>query len=129
MGLYALGGTRHIQAGDMVVAWPPRAARRLAADRHYLPLAVPMVKRVAAVAGARVCASGTAIRIDGDLAAIRRRRDRAGRRLPTWDGCKVLKPGELLLISSHVPDAFDGRYFGLTHMREVVGKGHLLWRS
>src|SRR5689334_4676678 len=43
---------------DLVLAWAPLWARRLADERHYLPMAVPLIKRVAAVDGDTVCAGG-----------------------------------------------------------------------
>ena len=126
-GLYAIskGGPAR---GDTAVAWAPEKARRLAASRHYLPATVPLVKRVAAVAGDRVCAAGNRILVNGRPAA-RRARDPSGRMLPWWSGCQVLQRGELFLLSPGSPDAFDGRYFGITHNGEVIGKARLLWRA
>jgi conjugative transfer signal peptidase TraF len=127
VGLYSVDWRSRLSAGDMVVAWPPPDARRLAAARDYLPSSVPLVKRIAAVSGARICARGERIYIDGRMAAIRRSHDPEGRRLPWWSGCRILKGGDLLLLSPHSPEAFDGRYFGATHQREVIGRARLLW--
>lgn len=127
IGLYRVLPGQALHVGDMVVAWPPRSVRRLAAVRDYLPERVPLVKRVAAVAGSRVCASGASLGIDSTLVVRRRRRDPRGRPMPFWSGCKMLVGGELLLLSAHVPNAFDGRYFGVTEPDEVIGKGTLLW--
>src|SRR5690348_16293175 len=49
------------ERGDLVLAWAPIWARRLADERHYLPLSVPLVKRVAAISGDVVCATGREI--------------------------------------------------------------------
>jgi len=127
-GLYAIskGGPAR---GDTAVAWAPEKARRLAALRHYLPATVPLVKRVAAVAGDRVCTAGNRILVNGRPAARRRARDPSGRMLPWWSGCQVVQRGELFLLSPGSPDAFDGRYFGITHNGEVIGKARLLWRA
>jgi len=127
IGLYAVGPAERTEVGDIVVAWPPGDARRLAAARRYLPANVPLVKRVAAVSGARVCGKGAAITIDGLPAALRRRSDGSGRPLPWWSGCTVLKKGDLFLLSPHTPAAFDGRYFGPTRRRDIIGKAKLLW--
>lgn len=127
IGLYAIGRSGGLRVGDTVVAWPPAAARHLAAVRHYLPSSVPLVKRVAATAGARVCARGRMIMIEGRLAALRRPADPSGRRLTWWSGCRRLKPGELFLLSRAGPLAFDGRYFGITHAPEIIGRARLLW--
>ena len=126
VGFYAITSTGRIAAGDTVVAWAPEPARRLAAARHYLPDNVPLVKRVAAVSGDRVCARGKTIFVNGRPAALRQVRDPSGRRMPLWTGCRVLRRGSLFLLSPNAPQAFDGRYFGVTRRDEVVGKARLL---
>lgn len=127
IGLYAVGRPSAVRSGDVVIAWPPPKARRLASERRYLPAGVPLVKKVAAASGASVCARGPAIRIDGRQVAVRRRRDPRGRLLPSWSGCTRLGPGELFLLSADSPAAFDGRYFGITRPSEIIGSGILLW--
>jgi conjugative transfer signal peptidase TraF len=127
VGLYWVRDSRPLRIGDTAIAWPPPPARRLAARRYYLPYGVPLVKNVAAVGGTRVCAIGAAVFVNGRAAAVRRSRDRAGRRLPWWSGCHILGNGELFLLSPRVPEAFDGRYFGITRASEVIGEGRLLW--
>ncbi len=79
IGLYAVGPATEVRRDHMVMAWPPDEARRLAAERHYLPGNVPLVKRVAAAGGDRVCAVGEAIFINGRLEALRRASDPSGR--------------------------------------------------
>lgn len=127
VGLYAVTPAGRIGAGDMVIAWAPAPARRLAAARHYLPANVPLVKRVAAAPGDRVCAKRGTIFVNGRPSALRRARDPSGRRMPWWAGCHMLRPGELFLLSPNAPEAFDGRYFGMTRRTEIAGKAKLLW--
>ena len=127
VGLYRVARTGSLSRGDMVVAWGPAWARRMAAERRYLPLRVPLVKMVAAVAGARICAKGSLLFVDGELAATRRSRDPSGRAMPWWTGCRSLRRGELFLLSPGSPEAFDGRYFGVTGQGQIVGKAGLLW--
>src|SRR3546814_14105689 len=57
-GLYAVTPGAWVEPGEMVIARVPLSYRQLAAARRYLPMNVPLVKRVAAYAGDRVCASG-----------------------------------------------------------------------
>lgn len=116
-----------IKIDDMVVAWPPKAARSLAADRHYLPSDVPLIKRVAAAEYDVVCADGDQIIIDGGWVIPRRKADGKGRALPWWQGCHVLEAGELFLMMEEHPDSFDGRYFGVTAPGDVIGKASLIW--
>jgi conjugative transfer signal peptidase TraF len=113
--------------GDLVLARAPFWARKLAAERRYLPIGVPIIKRVAAVAGDVVCASGDAISIDGRLVAHRLASDRMGRPLPWWEGCETLGAGEFFLLMADAPDSFDGRYFGVTERRDIIGRLVPIW--
>lgn len=128
IGLYAVNPGASIQAGDMVVARLPERWRVLAALRRYLPANVPLVKRVAAVAGDQVCAVGAHVRVNGRRLAERRSADGAGRPLPWWRGCIRLRQGKYLLLMPGSPASFDGRYFGPTEGAQLVGKATLLWR-
>ena len=127
LGLYRVGSPRGVAPGEMVVAWPPPDARRLGSVRHYLPANVPLVKRVAAVAGDRVCAIGESILVNGRVETRRRPSDGVGRPLPWWIGCEDLRDGDLFLLTPNVPDSFDGRYFGITRATDVVGSARLIW--
>jgi conjugative transfer signal peptidase TraF len=127
VGLYAVSPGALPRAGDMVIAWVPGPARRLAAQRHYIPINVPLVKRVAAVPGDDVCAIGEAIFVRGRLAALRRIADGMGRAMPWWNGCRRLGDGDYFLLMADSPDSFDGRYFGISTSRDIVGRATLLW--
>jgi len=127
VGLYAVMPGRSPSAGEMVIAWPPPNVRHIASVRNYLPARVPLVKPVAAVSGARICASQKAIFVNGRLAALRRVRDPAGRPMPRWSGCERLNTGDLFLLAPGT-GSFDGRYFGPTQAGEVIGTARLLWR-
>jgi conjugative transfer signal peptidase TraF len=129
IGLYYVGPAEGARPGEMVVAWSPDAARELGAQRRYLPRNVPLVKRVVAAAGDRVCAVGEAIFVNGRRETLRRARDPSGRPMPWWNGCAQLEGGQLFLLTPDVPDAFDGRYFGVTQRREIVGRARLIWRG
>lgn len=127
IGLYSVGPAEDAGPGDMVVAWPPDGARELGAERHYLPRNVPLVKRVAAAAGDRVCAIGEAVYVNGRLETLRRSADPSGRPMPWWTGCEDIVPGDLFLLTPDVGDAFDGRYFGITARDRIVGRARLIW--
>lgn len=128
VGLYVITASAAPAVGQTVVAWPPRTARRIAATRSYLPFDVPLVKRVAASKGDRVCARNRRIFINGRATAVRRFHDPSGRPMPWWSGCVRLGRGELFLLSSAGPLAFDGRYFGVSRSSDLVGEARLLWR-
>lgn len=126
MGLYRVHTDEPIRRGDMVVIWIPEPARSLAARRRYLPANVPLVKRVAAVAGDRICAVGSRISINSRRAATRQRSDAGRRPMPWWKGCRRLGGGEYFLLMES-PLSFDGRYFGVTRRSEMLGRAELLW--
>lgn len=127
IGCYWVEAPGPLRVGDMVLALPPEWAGRLAAERGYLPAGIPLVKRVAAVFGDTVCAVGAEIRIGGRSAARRLWADRKGRPMPNWTGCRSLGPDEVFLLMQAVPDSFDGRYFGPTERKEIIGRLVPLW--
>ena len=53
MGLYAIRGKASLHVGERIAIEPPPALRRLLAERGYLPIGVPLLKRIAAVRGQR----------------------------------------------------------------------------
>ena len=126
VGLYLVTSPHDVRAGEMVIAWTPEPARSLAAERRYLPSNVPLVKRVGAIAGDRICAIGEAVWVNGRHVGARRDVDRQGRPMPAWTGCRELIEGEYFLLMES-PDSFDGRYFGVTRREDLLGRAVLLW--
>jgi conjugative transfer signal peptidase TraF len=127
VGFYRLLAAPTVRRGDLVLVPVPRPAAALAAARGYIPPSVPLVKRVAATAGATVCAVAERISIDGRHVADRLAADRKGRRLPAWSGCRRLMPGQIFLLMESVPDSFDSRYFGPVGADSVIGRLAPLW--
>lgn len=127
IGLYAVSPGAAVDTSDMVIARVPEPFRQLAAERRYLPMNVPLVKRVTAIGGDEICALGQEIFVNGRWTAERRLADGRGRPMPAWSGCIRLRGGQLFLLMDN-PASFDGRYFGATEGRDVIGKARLLWR-
>lgn len=113
--------------GDLVLAELPPRAQRLAAERGYLPEGVPLVKRVSALAGDTVCVIGITVFINGQSVAEQLARDRRGRPLPRWSGCRPLADDEVFLLMADVADSFDGRYFGPARRGAILGTLLPLW--
>lgn len=126
-GLYAIRGKASLHVGERVALLPPPELRRLLAERRYLPSGVPLIKRIAAVSGQRVCRFALRVTIDGEYVGAARARDRLGRPLPVWAGCRVLRTGELFVMNPGVPDSFDGRYFGVLRLADVIGRATPVW--
>lgn len=127
IGLYAVSPGASAEPGDMVIARIPERYRALAAQRHYLPMNVPLIKRVIAYAGDEVCALGREIFVNGRWTAERRLVDGMGRPMPMWTGCTRLHGPQLFLLMDNTA-SFDGRYFGPTDGKDIIGKARLLWR-
>lgn len=126
IGLYSVSPGALAEPGDMVIARVPEPFRRLAATRRYLPMNVPLVKRVAATAGDEVCALGQGIFVNGRSIVERLAVDGADRPMPMWSGCIRLRGRQLFLLMD-APASFDGRYFGVTDGGDIIGKARLLW--
>lgn len=127
IGFYRVTHDHLALRGELVLTSPEPALAAFAAARGFLPRGVPLVKRIAAVAGDRVCTRGNAIFIDGRFVTARLASDGKGRPLPAWTGCRTLHANEVFLLMVEVRDSFDGRYFGPTSASGVVGILYPLW--
>jgi type IV secretory pathway protease TraF len=116
-GLY-LRTPESLAAGAVIAVRQPEVARAYLAPLGF-PESAPLLKRVAAVQGDEVCRSGARVTWPTG-AAVAKARDRAGRALPLWSGCRVLAPGEIFLVGDG-PDSFDGRYFGPIAADRILG--------
>lgn len=123
VGLYRIDVGARPALGDFVAIDPPERVAALLDTRGYLPRGVPLLKKVAATEGMLVCRSGAFVTIDGLAAARALARDRAGRPLPLWLGCRRLQRHELFLLGTH-PDSLDGRYFGPLPVSGLIGTAH-----
>ena len=114
------------ERGDFILVRIPKSIESLAAMRGYLPAGVPLIKRVAAVAGDDVCAFDGAVIVNGEIVARQRKADRAGRLLPRWNECRKLVRGEFFLLGD-APDSLDSRYFGPVSSDRAIGRLAPLW--
>lgn len=127
IGFYAVTPIREPNVGDLVALRPPAPLERWLVDNGYIARDAPLLKRVAALSGAEVCREGTTIRIDGSATAEARERDRLGRNLPVWRGCRRLRDGEVFFLNAHEPVSLDGRYFGPLGTDTIIGRATPLW--
>jgi conjugative transfer signal peptidase TraF len=140
IGLYAIQPERFPDIPDLVAIRAPEPLDSFLVERGYIGRDVPLMKRIAALPGQRVCRRGLAITVDavpmGDALA----RDRLGRPLPVWQGCRLVAEGELFLMNWQVGDSLDGRYFGPLPASAVIGRaiplytdedgdGRFVWRA
>lgn len=126
-GLYVLATMRSPRRGDLILATPPTWVAAFANRRGYLPLGVPLIKRIGGLAGDHICSDARLIRINGHVATYRLAEDSRHQPLPSWTGCRTLDSTQEFLLMAAVPYSFDGRYFGPTPIAGNIGRLYPLW--
>jgi conjugative transfer signal peptidase TraF len=127
LGLYAIRKMAVPTAGALAVIEPPETVALFAARRGYLPLRVPMLKHIEGLPGQQVCRLGRVITVNGLAVGAALERDRKGRALPDWKGCRIIAAGETFVMNRKVADSLDGRYFGPFPASSIVGRALPLW--
>ncbi len=127
VGLYVLETTDSRYVSELVAVLPPEPLARYLEAGSYLPRGVPMLKHVLALPGQTVCREGLVITIDKVAVGMARERDRRGRSLPVWEGCRVISQDALFLMNPQSTNSLDGRYFGPLPQSTVLGRAHRIW--
>jgi hypothetical protein len=55
--------------------------------------------------------------------------DSHGRRLPVWQGCRVVAKGEAFLMNWDAEDSLDSRYVGPLPLTSIVGRAVPVWSA
>ena len=127
IGLYVVHPAGALQTGELLVVAPPEPLAAFLDERHYLPKGVPLLKHVAALPGQTICRRGDTITVDETAVGVALARDHLGRLLPTWQGCRVIKVGEVFLMNQRSATSLDCRYFGPLPTTTIVGRADPLW--
>ena len=127
IGLYRLQPADRLAVTELVAVRPPEPLATFLDLNGYLPIGVPMLKRVLALPGQTVCRKGLAISVDAIDVGEALSRDSRGRPLPGWQGCRVVGTDELFLMNWQSEDSLDGRYFGFVPQSSVIGKALPVW--
>lgn len=127
LGLYRLQPVTTLTVTDLVALRPPKLLAAFLDLKGYLPIGVPMLKRVLALPGQTVCRRGLAIAVDGIDVGQARERDGRGRTLPSWQGCRVIADGDVFVMNWQSADSLDGRYFGPLPAAAVIGRAAPVW--
>jgi conjugative transfer signal peptidase TraF len=127
LGLYHLQPLKQLTVTELVAIQPPEPLASFLDLNGYLPIGVPMLKRVLALPGQTVCRSGLTIAVDGIEMGQARERDSRGRPLPAWHGCRAIAADELFVMNWQSVDSLDGRYFGPIPASAVIGQAFPIW--
>ena len=127
VGLYTVRTAADLGVTDLVAVDAPEPLASFLKEREYLPRGVPLMKRIAALPGQTVCRIGRNVSVDTIAMGEALARDRRGRELPVWQGCRTLRPSEIFLMNWDVRDSLDGRYFGPIPKNSIIGRALPLW--
>lgn len=127
IGFYTIAPATRLEPTDLVVVSAPEPLAAFLAERGYLPRSVPLLKRVAGLPGQEVCRRAAHVTVDGIDMGDARARDRLGRELPVWQGCRRVADDEIFLMNWWVEDSLDGRYFGPLPRASILGRAMPLW--
>lgn len=127
IGLYHVQPVGRLVVTELVAVRPPEPLATFLDLNGYLPIGVPMLKRVLALPGQMVCRKRLTISVDGIDMGDALSRDSRGRPLPVWQGCRAVGADELFLMNWQSKDSLDGRYFGFVSNSSVMGKALPVW--
>lgn len=127
IGFYTVEAAGALDVPELVAFIPPEPLERFMVERGYIGRGVPLLKRVLGLPGQRVCRSGATITVDNVEMGNALERDRMGRDLPVWQGCRIIGDGEFFLMNWEIRDSLDGRYFGPLPASSVIGRALPVW--
>ena len=127
IGLYRVQPATRLTVTELVAVQPPDLLAAFLDLNGYLPIGVPMLKRVLALPGQTVCRNGLTIAVDGVDVGDAHERDGHGRPLPAWHGCRVIADGDVFVMNWQSADSLDGRYFGPLPASAVIGRAVPVW--
>jgi conjugative transfer signal peptidase TraF len=125
LGFYSIAN-RSPRRGDSVLIRPSKTLEFLLATHAILPSGIPLLKRVAAIAGDRICRSAGVVFVNGEAIAEALERDQDGRPMPVWEGCFTLFEGQIFVVQPH-PYSLDSRYFGPVSECQIIGVAQAIW--
>jgi len=111
-GVYQLRRGRRPACGDVVDFGVPEVLAPLVAERRYLPPGVHLLKRVVALAGARVCLENDRFVVDGRLLSMIASVDSQHRPLPAPFPLCGSVPAGFAIVATTAESSLDSRYFG-----------------
>jgi conjugative transfer signal peptidase TraF len=127
IGFYYVQPAGTLFVTTLVLAMPPEPLASSLAQAEYLPRGIPLLKRILAVPGQSVCRHKLIISVNGVDVGAARERDRRGRPLPVWQGCRTIADGEVFLMNWDEPASLDSRYFGPIPTSAIIGRADPLW--
>lgn len=130
IGLYRITGTNNLKNNFVIFCPDNRFAFKQGLERNYInPGLCPggygyLMKKVVAVKGDVMSVTDEGVYVNGKFFPYSKPKshDGMGHALPQWHVTDYrLKEDEVLTMTSLSEWSFDGRYYGLVHVRQIKG--------
>ncbi len=123
-GLYWIRlGIAPVSRGEYVMFAPTDLVAALIYGRGWLPNGMPLLKPVGGLDGDTYCLKDGHFIVNGANAGPVFLLDSQGLPLPQFAGCRHVRHGEFLPVSSYIERSFDGRYMSAVPIANVIGTG------
>jgi conjugative transfer signal peptidase TraF len=135
-GLWHVQPVATVHRGDTVVVCAPPLETSEGLERGYIGAggcpggSEPLLKPVAAVAGDVVSVGRDVVAVNGQALpdVVPLTHDSAGRPLfGVAPGNYRVRDGEVWVVSSHVPNSWDSRYWGAVSLAGIQGRAEPVW--
>lgn len=121
VGFYFIDQNPTPEVGDYILIALPNVVKEMAIERRYVGPDISLLKKVFATSGDHICSKKGQVYVNHHPVTKVKTHDPSGRKLPTWNGCRVLKQGEYFLLSLYSDYSFDSRYFGPVMQNQIIG--------
>lgn len=121
-GWYATLPVKTIHRGEVLVFKPPGTAMKIMLKHHWILPNSEMMKIAAAVPGDKVCLKQGEVWINQKAYAPVFEDYKPGHPLPHLSLCRRLNHNEYMMMSTHIPNSFDSRYFGPIDRSQILAR-------
>lgn len=125
-GFYMVRPSTDAGRGELAVLRVPPQVRELVSRRGWLREDGFLIKEVAGLPGDSLCTADGVFRVAGESYGQILSVDSAGRPLPDYRFCGVIRRG-LAVVSPGHERSFDSRYFGPVPLKMLLGVATPLW--
>lgn len=130
-GIYISYPSSHYHIGDTVIFNLPSKWMQYILARGYLSQPEPLMKKILAEEGDKVCFYGDEVMINNHTILPLFKMDSKHRLLPQRDirkdECFIVGKNEYFMAGDASIHSFDSRYFGLIFRSAIIAKAKLIW--
>ena len=121
-GWYASVPVQKIHRNEIILFQPPAKALPIMLQHHWILPDSQMMKTAQGLPGDFVCIRNHALWINHHRIAAVESQYKPGHPLPHLSLCRRLDHNEYMMISTHIPNSFDSRYFGPIKRKHILAR-------